>query len=127
MAYGTDLVEIWRLADDVHQILDGAKRRHPDLSTDRIRVPDQSQGRQGTRPYGSTRIARDRRRRNRMRRCDFTIGLLLAGTTGAPAQERANQLRIAIVIPAGAVAIISETSNDPLRRRFYQSFFEEQR
>jgi hypothetical protein len=34
-----------------------------------------------------------------MRRCDFTIGLLLAGTTGAPAQERANQHRIAIVIP----------------------------
>jgi ABC-type uncharacterized transport system substrate-binding protein len=25
MAYGTDLVEIWRLADDVHQILDDAK------------------------------------------------------------------------------------------------------
>jgi len=63
-----------------------------------------------------------------MRRRDFAIGLLLATGVGtARAQERAQQHRIAIVIPAGAVAIISETSSDPLRRRFYQSFFEELR
>jgi hypothetical protein len=42
-------------------------------------------------------------------------------------QERGKQHRIAIVISAGAVAIISETSSDPLRRRFYQSFFEDLR
>jgi putative ABC transport system substrate-binding protein len=62
-----------------------------------------------------------------MRRRNFTIGLLLASATGAWAQQPAKQHRIAIVIPAGAVAIISETSSDPLRRRFYQSFFEELR
>ena len=63
-----------------------------------------------------------------MRRRDFTIGLLFAsGKRTVPAQERAKQHRIAIVIPAGAVAIISETSSDPIRRRFYQSFFEELR
>jgi hypothetical protein len=58
-----------------------------------------------------------------VRRRDFTIGLLLAtGTRSGRAQERAKRHRIAIVIPAGAVAIISETSSDPLRRRFYQAF-----
>jgi len=63
-----------------------------------------------------------------MKRRDFTIGLLLAaGARPTRAQERAKQHRIAIVIPAGAVAIISETSSDPIRRRFYQSFFEELR
>ena len=62
-----------------------------------------------------------------MRRRDFTAGLLLASATGVQAQERAKQHRIAIVIPAGAVAIISETSGDPLRRRFYQGFFGELR
>jgi putative tryptophan/tyrosine transport system substrate-binding protein len=63
-----------------------------------------------------------------VRRRDFTIGLLLAtGTRSGRAQERAKRHRIAIVIPAGAVAIISETSSDPLRRRFYQAFFQELR
>ena len=63
-----------------------------------------------------------------MRRRDFTIGLLLAAAAqSAQTQERAKQHRIAIVIPAGAVAIISETSGDPLRRRFYQGFFGELR
>ena len=63
-----------------------------------------------------------------MRRRDFAIGLLLAAATqSVRAQEPGKQHRIAIVIPAGAVAIISETSSDPIRRRFYQSFFEELR
>ena len=63
-----------------------------------------------------------------MRRGDFTIGLLLAsGTQTVRAQERGKRRRIAIVILAGAVAIISEMSSDPLRRRFYQSFFAELR
>jgi hypothetical protein len=45
-----------------------------------------------------------------VRRRDFTIGLLLAAAAqSAQTQERAKQHRIAIVIPAGAVAIISET------------------
>src|ERR1700747_352654 len=59
-----------------------------------------------------------------MRRRDFTVGLLLAAAAqSAQTQERAKHHWIAIVIPAGAVAIISETSGDPLRRRFYQGFF----
>jgi putative tryptophan/tyrosine transport system substrate-binding protein len=63
-----------------------------------------------------------------MNRRDFTIGLLLATEVGTVrAQERAKQHRIAIIIPAGAVAIISETGSEPIRRRFYQSFFEELR
>ena len=64
-----------------------------------------------------------------MRRRDFTIGVLLAATAtrSARAQQSAKQRRIAIVIPAGAVADISETGNDPLGRRLYQPFFEELR
>ena len=56
------------------------------------------------------------------------IGLLLAAARqSVGAQEPPGQHRIAIVIPAGAVPIISESSSDPLGRRFYQSFFEELR
>src|ERR1700739_4701033 len=63
-----------------------------------------------------------------MRRRDFTIGLLLAAATqSARAQEPSKQHRIAIVIPAGLVAVISETSSDSLLRRLYQPFFEELR
>lgn len=43
------------------------------------------------------------------------------------AQEGAKQHRIAIVIPAGPVAAISETSSDPILRRLYQPFFDELR
>ena len=58
-----------------------------------------------------------------MRRRDFTVGLLLAATVRTVrAQERAKQHRIAIVIPAGPVAVISETGH-----RFWQAFFEELR
>jgi putative tryptophan/tyrosine transport system substrate-binding protein len=63
-----------------------------------------------------------------MRRRDFTIGLLLATTAqSVRAQEPVKQHRIAIVIPAGPVAVISETSSDALNRRLYQPFFEELR
>jgi putative tryptophan/tyrosine transport system substrate-binding protein len=63
-----------------------------------------------------------------MRRRDFTIGVLLAtATRSARAQQSAKQRRIAIVIPAGGVADISETGNDALGRRLYQPFFEELR
>jgi putative ABC transport system substrate-binding protein len=63
-----------------------------------------------------------------MRRRDFTIGLLLAfAARSVRAQERAAQHRIAIVIPAGPVARISETGSDTIRRRLYQPFFEELR
>jgi putative ABC transport system substrate-binding protein len=63
-----------------------------------------------------------------MRRRDFAIGLLLAGATqSVRAQEPSKQHRIAIVIPAGPVAVISETSSDSLLRRLYQPFFEELR
>ena len=63
-----------------------------------------------------------------MRRRDFTIGLALAtATQSVRALARAKQHRIAMVIPAGAVVIIREISSDPLRCRFYQSFFEELR
>jgi putative tryptophan/tyrosine transport system substrate-binding protein len=63
-----------------------------------------------------------------VRRRDFAAGLLFAGVAGsAPAQERAKQHRIAIVTPAGPVAVISETTRDALSRRLYQPFFEELR
>src|SRR5258707_1157633 len=63
-----------------------------------------------------------------MRRRDFAIGLLLAAATQSlRAQQVAKQHRIAIVIPAGPVASISEASSDTLLRRLYQPFFEELR
>jgi len=58
-----------------------------------------------------------------MRRRDFTMGLLLAAATQPLlAQEPTKQHRIAIVIPAGAVAIISDTGS-----RYWPAFFEELR
>jgi putative tryptophan/tyrosine transport system substrate-binding protein len=62
-------------------------------------------------------------------RRDFSFGLLpaIAPRAARAAQEPAKQHRSAIVIPAGAVAIIRETSSDALRRRFYHSFFGELR
>jgi putative tryptophan/tyrosine transport system substrate-binding protein len=63
-----------------------------------------------------------------MKRRDFTIGLSLAAATRSLlAQERAKQHRIAIVIPAGPVAVISETTSDPISRRLYHALFEELR
>ncbi len=63
-----------------------------------------------------------------MRRRDFTLGMLLASATQSVwAQERAKQHRIAIVIAGGTIARISETSSEPVSRRFYQAFFEELR
>jgi len=63
-----------------------------------------------------------------MRRRDFGIGLLLAaGGRKVRAQEGAKQRRIAIVIPAGPVAVISDTTSDALSRRLNQPFFEELR
>jgi putative ABC transport system substrate-binding protein len=53
-----------------------------------------------------------------VRRRDFTIGLLLSSATGALAQEH----RIAIVIPAGPVALISETGHP-----FWRAIFGELR
>jgi putative tryptophan/tyrosine transport system substrate-binding protein len=56
-----------------------------------------------------------------VRRLDFTIGLLLAAAMqSAQAQERAKQRRIAIVVPAGPVARISDAGD-----RFGQAIFEE--
>jgi putative tryptophan/tyrosine transport system substrate-binding protein len=57
-----------------------------------------------------------------MRRRDFTLGLLLASATGVRAQERAKQHRIAIIIPAGPITLISNTGP-----RYYQPSFEELR
>jgi putative tryptophan/tyrosine transport system substrate-binding protein len=63
-----------------------------------------------------------------VRRRDFSAGLLLsAATRPVQAQERGRQRRIAIVIPAGPVSVINETSIDALSRRLYQPFFEELR
>jgi hypothetical protein len=62
-----------------------------------------------------------------MRRREFTIGVLLSSAKVVLAQERPKQHRIAIVIPAGPVAAISETSSDPILRRIYQPFFDELR
>ena len=58
-----------------------------------------------------------------MRRRDFAIGLLLASATGVWAQEPAKQHRIAIIIPAGPVADISDDTGN----RFYHAFWEELR
>jgi putative tryptophan/tyrosine transport system substrate-binding protein len=58
-----------------------------------------------------------------VRRREFTTGLLLAvATQSVQAQQRAKQRRIAIVRPAGSVALISETGIS-----FYRAFFEELR
>jgi hypothetical protein len=58
-----------------------------------------------------------------MRRRDFTVGLLLAGgSRSVRAQETTKQHRIAIVRPAGSVALISETGI-----HFYKEFFKELR
>ena len=63
-----------------------------------------------------------------MRRRDFTVGMALTATVGAArAQQPAKPHRIAIVNPAGPVAVISETSSEPLNRRLWQPFFEELR
>jgi putative tryptophan/tyrosine transport system substrate-binding protein len=63
-----------------------------------------------------------------VRRRDFTIGVLLGVVARtARAQEAAKRQRIAIVVPAGSAADISDTGNDPIRRREYQAFFEELR
>jgi putative tryptophan/tyrosine transport system substrate-binding protein len=59
-----------------------------------------------------------------MRQRDFTIGLLLAAAAGtALAQQPAKQHRIAIVIPSGPVASISDKRGS----RFHQAIFEELR
>ena len=59
-----------------------------------------------------------------MRRRDFTLGLLLAAAVKTvQAQEPAKQHRIAIVIPSGPVARISDKGGS----RFYQAIFEELR
>jgi len=58
-----------------------------------------------------------------MRRRDFTIGLLLAAAAqSVQAQQPAKQHRIAIVRPAGPVALMSETG-----LRIWRVFFEELR
>jgi putative ABC transport system substrate-binding protein len=57
-----------------------------------------------------------------VRRRDFTVGLLLASTTSALAQEPAKQHRIAIVRPAGSLALISDTGI-----LFYREFFKQLR
>jgi len=63
-----------------------------------------------------------------MRRRDFTSGLLIAAAaTSALAQEGAKQHRIAIVLAGGTIARISETSSDPVSRRFFRAFFSELR
>jgi len=63
-----------------------------------------------------------------MRRRDFTIGLLLAATTPSVRAQKPAKHRIAIVIPAGPVSVISgDTSSDPFSRRFWQPFFDELR
>jgi putative tryptophan/tyrosine transport system substrate-binding protein len=63
-----------------------------------------------------------------MRRRDVAIGLLLtAAAQSGRAQDEGKQHRIAIVIPAGAIADISETTSDALNRHLYQPFFEQLR
>jgi putative tryptophan/tyrosine transport system substrate-binding protein len=66
---------------------------------------------------------RDRRRGHRMRRRDFTMGLLLAAATQSlRAQPATKQHRIAIIISTAPIASISETGV-----RGFQAFFAELR
>ncbi len=59
-----------------------------------------------------------------MKRREFIAALVLAGAArSARAQLPTKQHRIAMVISTGPVAVISETSSDPVRRRLYQPFF----
>jgi putative tryptophan/tyrosine transport system substrate-binding protein len=63
-----------------------------------------------------------------LNRRDFTSGLLIAAAAkSALAQEGAKQHRIAIVMAGGTIARISETSSDPVSRRFFRAFFSELR
>jgi putative ABC transport system substrate-binding protein len=62
-----------------------------------------------------------------MRRRDFTIGLVFAAATRSLRAKEPTKHHIAVVIPAGRVAVISETTSDTLGRRFWQPFFEELR
>jgi putative tryptophan/tyrosine transport system substrate-binding protein len=56
-----------------------------------------------------------------MRRRDFTIGMLVAAAAqSVRAQEGTKQHRIAVVIPAGSIASISDTGD-----RLYQAMFQE--
>jgi putative ABC transport system substrate-binding protein len=57
-----------------------------------------------------------------MRRRDFSAGLLFASVTRVEVQAQAKQHRIAIVRPAGPIALISDTGI-----RTYRAFFEELR
>ena len=57
-----------------------------------------------------------------MRRRDFTIGLLLAAATRAPAQEPAKQHRIAIVISTGPATRVDDPAS-----RLWRAFWEELR
>ena len=84
MACGTDLVELWRrMADDVHQILNGANPG--DIP---IYQPTKFEfliNLKAAKALGLTlppTLLAARRRGHRMRRRDFTIGLLLATTVG---------------------------------------------
>jgi putative tryptophan/tyrosine transport system substrate-binding protein len=61
---------------------------------------------------------------DRRRRREFAIGLVLATAAATVrAQKPAKQHRIAIVIPSGPVARISDTGGS----RFYQAIFDELR
>jgi putative tryptophan/tyrosine transport system substrate-binding protein len=63
-----------------------------------------------------------------VRRREFSFGLLLAAAArSAQGDEPVKQHRIAIVLAGGTVARISETSSDPVSRRFFQAFFAELR
>jgi ABC-type uncharacterized transport system substrate-binding protein len=63
-----------------------------------------------------------------MRRRDFALGLLFTvAARSVRAQESGKQHRIAIVMAGGTIARISETSSDPVSRRFFRAFFSELR
>jgi putative tryptophan/tyrosine transport system substrate-binding protein len=63
-----------------------------------------------------------------MRRRDFAAGLLFASAVPmAWAQQPTKQHRIAIVMAGGTIDRISETSKEPLSRRFFGAFFAELR
>jgi hypothetical protein len=63
MHYAVDLAELLRrMADDVHQILRGAKPGDIPIYAHQIRAPDQPEDGKSARPYPPARAARPRRR-----------------------------------------------------------------
>ena len=105
MAYMTDFSDLGRrMADDVHEILNGAKPGDiPIYQPTKFEFLINLQARQGTGPHYRARTASDRRRGDRMRRRDFIAvicGTWLVLPVGAAAEQPGKVWRIGDVLTA---------------------------